>query len=110
VVVKNIILFACAAGSLMACTMRADPEEAAPAGVAVPPPEVSIDLPLERAAPRDPDTPHACLLSTTKSCMELDSRKFEPCLADTADCMDKGEGGIIPLDTPVIDYPVPPAR
>jgi hypothetical protein len=109
-VAKHSILFAWVAGGLMACTTRPDPELAGPTPDSVPPPEVSIDLPLEQKAPLAPGTARACLLSTTKSCMELDTRAFEPCLLDARSCKDKGEGGITPLEAPVIDYPAPHPR
>lgn len=55
-----------------------------PEGVAVPPPEVSIDLPLE---PPAETFAKACHLGTT--CLEMDPRPFEPCLLSTTHCRDK---------------------
>lgn len=55
-----------------------------PEGVAVPPPEVSIDLPLE---PPAETFARACQLGTT--CLEMDPRPFEPCLLSTTHCRDK---------------------
>ena len=47
-----------------------------------PPPEVSVDLPLE-----EPVVGYACQLG--KSCLELDPRPFEACLVGTKHCVDK---------------------
>jgi hypothetical protein len=110
---KNIALLVCAVSTLIACTTRPDPELAGPGPVSIPPPEVSIELPLEQKMPRDHLIAHACLLSTTKSCMELDPRPFEACLAGSKRCREKGEGGITLIertDAPAIDYPAPPSR
>jgi hypothetical protein len=109
-VAKHSILFAWVAGGLMACTTRPDPELPGQTPVAIPPPEISIELPLEQKAPRDPGAAQACLLSTTKSCMALDTRAFQPCLLDARSCQDLGEGGITPLEAPVIDYSLPQPR
>jgi hypothetical protein len=49
-----------------------------------PPPEVSIDLPLE---PPAETFAKACQLGTT--CLEMDPRPFEPCLLSTTRCRDK---------------------
>ena len=57
---------------------------ATPPGLAVPPPEVSIDLPLE---PPAETFARACQLGTT--CLEMDPRPFEPCLLSTTRCRDK---------------------
>jgi hypothetical protein len=109
-IAKNIVLFAWVAGGLIACTTRPDPELTGPTPDSIPPPEISVELPLEKKMPHDPGIAQACLLSTTKSCMELDPRAFEPCLVGARNCKDKGEGGITPLEAPVIDYPAPPPR
>jgi hypothetical protein len=112
-VAKNVALLACAVGSLMACTTRPDPELAGPTPDHIPPPEVSIELPLEQRLPREPLKAQACLLSTTKSCIELDSRPFEACLVGAKSCSEKGEGGVTPLDAPeapVPDYSRPQTR
>jgi len=56
-----------------------------PEVVDVPPPEVSIDLPLE---PPDTDrAPQFCKLGS--SCLTMDPRPFEPCLLSTRECRDK---------------------
>ena len=110
---KNIAQLVCAACILIACTTRPDPELPGPGLVSIPPPEVSIELPLEQRAPREPLVAQACLLSTTKSCMELDSRPFEACLVGAKSCREKGDGEVIPLDAPeatVPDYSRPQAR
>ena len=110
---KNIALIVCAVSTLIACTTRPDPELAGPGPVSIPPPEVSIELPLERKMPRDPLKAQACLLGTTKSCMELDPRPFKACLAGAKSCLEKGDGGVIPLDAPeatVPDYSRPKPR
>jgi hypothetical protein len=109
---KNFVLLASAVSCLLGCTTRPDPELAGPPPVSIPPPEVSIELPLEQKVPRKPLIARACLLSTTKSCTELDPRPFEACLAGSKNCREKGEGGITLLErpeAPVIDYPVPPS-
>jgi hypothetical protein len=113
---KKIGLFVSAVSCLMGCTTRPDPELAGPTAVSIPPPEVSIELPLEQKAPREPLMAQACLLSTAKSCMDLDSRPFEACLAGSKDCRDKGDGGIVLLEkprvhvAPTVDYPGPSTR
>jgi hypothetical protein len=53
----------------------------------VPPPEVSIDLPLEPDPPRGELKGEFCKLG--RSCMALDPRPFEPCLVETRRCADK---------------------
>jgi hypothetical protein len=60
----------------------------------VPPPEISIDLPLE-----PPDTgpaPKLCQLGS--SCLAMDPRPFEPCLLSTRECRDK-----LPKPVPVVE-------
>lgn len=52
-----------------------------PAWAAVPPPEVSIDLPLEVD---EKARPKFCQLGT--SCLALDPRPFEACLLSTRHC------------------------
>jgi hypothetical protein len=89
-VAKKLVLLGWIASGLMACTTRPDPELIGPTAVAIPPPEVSIELPLEQTAPPDFGIAQACLLSSTKSCMELDSRAFEPCLVNTKECEREG--------------------
>jgi hypothetical protein len=68
-----------------------------------PPPEISIDLPLE-----PPDTgsgPKLCKLGT--SCLAMDPRPFEPCLLSTKECRDKAAEPLLvdepePGDPPAI--------
>ena len=76
----------------------------------VPPPEISMDLPLERSPPPSYAPAQACLLSTKRACTELDPRPFEPCLATGVKCIDKGSGGVIPLDKPRLDKSAPRSR
>ena len=109
-IAKNVVLIAWFAGVLIACTTRPDPELAGPTPDSIPPPEISIELPLEQKMPRDPETAHACLLSSSKSCMELDPRPFEACLLGAQNCKEKGEGGITPLEAPGVVYPAPQPR
>jgi hypothetical protein len=105
----RITLSACVIVALAACTTRPDPQLTLFSTVAIPPPEVSIELPLEQKLPRDPGLARACRLSSTKSCMELDPRPFEPCLTGTRSCREKGQGGVTLLEAPerrVFTYPV----
>jgi len=87
---KNVALFAWVAGGLIACTTRPDPELAGPTPASVPPPEISIELPLETESQPKYPAAQACLLSSTKSCMELDSRPFEACLVTGKSCEREG--------------------
>jgi hypothetical protein len=102
-VAKKRVLIGWVAGGLMACTTRPDPELTGPTPDSIPPPEVSIELPLEQIAPPEFGIAQACTLGTTKSCMELDSRAFEPCLVNTKEC--ERDGARIMKVTP----PVAPA-
>jgi hypothetical protein len=85
--------------ALLACStpQSVAPDAAAP--TAVPPPEISFDLPLEVPEPENPPT--FCKLGTT--CLAMDPRPFEPCLLSAKDCRDKatepllvGEPQLIP--------------
>jgi hypothetical protein len=76
----------------------------------VPPPEISVDLPLERNPAPSYAPAQACLLSTQPACTELDPRPFEPCLVTGVNCIDKGSGGVIPLDKPKLDTSAPRSR
>jgi hypothetical protein len=60
-------------------------QTAEPILVDVPPPEVSVDLPLEKPKHL---MGQVCKLGT--SCLEMDERPFEPCLTDIRHCVDKG--------------------
>ena len=51
----------------------------------VPPPEISMDLPLE--PPDKEPGPRFCTLG--RSCLAMDPRPFEPCLLDTRECREK---------------------
>lgn len=69
----------------------------------VPPPEISVDLPLE--PPNAEPGFKACKLGT--SCMAMDPRPFEPCLLSAKECTEKatepllvGEPGL--LEPPAI--------
>ena len=96
---RNFALLACvAAMGLLACTTELESGQLGPTPESIPEPEISIVLPLERETPRRYAAPQACLLSSAKSCVELDPRPFEPCLANVKSCDEQGEGGgIIPL-------------
>jgi hypothetical protein len=76
----------------------------------VPPPEISMELPLERDPPRKYPQARACLLSEADACTELDRRPFEPCLATDVSCEDKGSGGLMPLDKSWVERHAPPSR
>ncbi|HET9862334.1 MAG TPA: hypothetical protein VFP37_02760 [Steroidobacteraceae bacterium] len=90
------ILFA--ATSLLATACVAPYEvPAASAQVQVPPPGISIDLPLEA---RDADAPQFCQLGAT--CLELDPRPFTACLLATGRCPAEGE--------PLLVTEIAPAR
>ena len=80
------LLGAVAMAALLACsTPQPASVSATPPGWPVaPPPEVSIDLPLE---PPAQTFARACQLGTT--CLEMDPRPFEPCLLSTTRCRDK---------------------
>jgi hypothetical protein len=113
--VRTAAFFAClTATCLPGCSADPDAEQMAqlgPTAQPFPPPEISIELPLEqKKKPRDPGTAQACLLGASKSCAELDPRAFEPCLVGAKSCNDEGEGGIMPLEAPVVDYPAPHPR
>lgn len=86
--------FAClAATCLTGCNQDEDSGpfvETGPTGVAIPPPEISIELPLADAPLGNPDWPRACRLSATNSCVDLDPRPFEPCLVGSKHCEVEG--------------------
>lgn len=71
-----------ATATLLGCSTPA-PEQV----VDIPPPEVQIDLPLERSPPSEMVVGRACQLGT--SCLDLDPRPFEACLVGTKHCVDK---------------------
>lgn len=68
---------------LLGCSTPQPPLESALAPV--PPPEISIDLPLEPPARVD-----GAVCKLGESCLALDPRPFEACLVDTKRCVDKG--------------------
>src|SRR6187397_2762505 len=104
---KNLILFAGVASGLMACTTRPDPELTGPTPDSIPPPEVSIELPLETESQPKYSAAQACLLSSAKSCMELDSRPFEACLVTGKSCEREGARAMPVAPSVVIDpHPV----
>ena len=67
---------------LVACST---PHPAGDVTQAVPPPEISIDLPLE-----PPPRGDGAVCKLGDSCLALDPRPFEACLVDTKRCVDKG--------------------
>jgi hypothetical protein len=85
-----------ALAGLMSCTSDPDVGRVYPALEAVPPPEVSVDLPLERVTPPKDRPARACLLGSAGTCMEMDSRPFEPCLVTSKVCEREG-ARIVPL-------------
>jgi hypothetical protein len=68
----------------------------------VPPPEVSIDLPLE--SPDQQPVPRLCKLGS--SCLAMDPRPFEPCLLSTGKCRDKMPDPLLVVDP---EWIVPPS-
>jgi hypothetical protein len=56
----------------------------------VPPPQISIPLPL---VPPEPEFAQMCQLGT--SCLTMDPRPFEPCLLSTRHCRDKATGTVV---------------
>jgi len=101
---KTTVLLAGFIGAgLLSCTTP-PPEQVV---LAVPPPEISIELPLEPPAEREKfNAPRACLLGTTGSCMAMDPRPFEPCLVGAKHCETKGTA-VIKVAPPVY---IDPAR
>lgn len=85
------------AGGLLGCTTPQPPEPAA----TVPPPEISIDLPLE-PPPKSQDLKSfkTCLLGSTQNCMAMDPHPFEPCLVTTRTC-DRTGAEMTPIAPPV---------
>ena len=86
---KTTLLLAGFVGAgLLSCTTPSPPQQLV---VAVPPPEVSIDLPLEPPPEHQQfKEARACLLGATGSCMAMDPRPFEPCLVGAKHCEVKG--------------------
>jgi hypothetical protein len=84
----TLLLAGCIGAGLLSCTTPVPPGRV---GLAIPPPEISIDLPLERPPGHQPfKEARACLLGATGSCMAMDSRPFEPCLVGAKSCEVKG--------------------
>ena len=81
--------------SLGCSTQRAPVEQA----VEIPPPEISVDLPLE---PPRKLAGGICKLGA--SCLEMDERPFEPCLVGTKECVDKAVEPI-PVEGPKLEDP-----
>ena len=69
---------------LLACS---NPAAVSIAEQPVPPPDISMELPLEPGPHREESIGRFCQLG--ESCMSLDPRPFEACLAGTARCEDK---------------------
>jgi hypothetical protein len=88
---KTLALFVCIATTgLSSCTTEPESGQLGPTPESIPEPEISIELPLERENPQRYAAPQACLLSSAKSCMELDPRPFEPCLVTSKSCEREG--------------------
>jgi hypothetical protein len=100
-----VTIICVAASGAAGCTTDPATGHPDPLRVDIPPPEISIELPLERNPPPTYARAQACLLSTKQACTELDPRPFEPCLATSVNCIDKGSGGVIPLDKLKLDKP-----
>jgi hypothetical protein len=86
---------------LLGCTSEPDVEAVYANPESIPPPEISIELPLENAAARQDPPPRACLLGSAGSCLELDSRPFESCLVANKDCETEGAGIVLLQPAPV---------
>ena len=69
--------------------------------IEVPPPEISMELPLESPDPKP--VPRLCKLGT--SCLAMDPRPFEPCLLSTRECRDKMPDPVLVADPEWIDPP-----
>jgi len=99
-------VFAMTVATLLGCSTAPPPAEVA-TPVALPPPEIQKDLPLEPRLAMG----RICKLGT--SCLELDSRPFEVCLVGGAKpCVDKGVE-IIPAEgrqTPAPEGPLTISR
>jgi hypothetical protein len=90
---------------LLGCSTAPLPSEGpSPSAQFVPPPETSIELPLEPPPGRYGEVQgHFCQLG--KSCMELDPRPFEACLVSGAvRCADKIQEPLL-VSEPVIEEP-----
>jgi len=85
---------------LLGCSTPPSPPEPAASWVQyVPPPEVSIELPLEERRDYDGDGAAFCHLGT--SCMAMDPRPFEACLVSgTKRCIDKATEPLLVVDPP----------
>jgi hypothetical protein len=68
----------------VSCATQTDSAQGSAWRAPVPPPEISIPLPLE---PPDPAFAQLCQLGT--SCLAMDPRPFEPCLLSTRHCSEK---------------------
>lgn len=73
--------------------------------VTVPPPDVSMDLPLEPDPRREEFKGEFCQLG--RSCMALDPRPFEACLLGATHCVDKATEPLLIGEPPVEVHPPP---
>ena len=89
-----------ALAAMLGCS-TSQPVVPAPEVFNVPPPEISIELPLE--SPDPAPVPRLCKLGS--SCLAMDPRPFEPCLLSTRDCRDKLPDLILVTDPEWIDPP-----
>ena len=67
----------------------------------VPPPEISVDLPLE--PPNAEPGFKACKLGT--SCMAMDPRPFEPCLLSAKECTEKATEPLLVGEPELLEPP-----
>lgn len=95
-------LFACAVTAiLLGCTTQLPGTTAA----TIPPANPFRTLTLKASAERpDLEAAQVCLVSTSRSCMELDSRPFEPCLVASKTCSQK-DGEIMRVSPPALVDP-----
>jgi hypothetical protein len=105
-IAKALALFACVTlAGLSGCTASPESGQLGPIPATIPQPEISIELPLEtELQPKYPPA-QACLLSSAKSCMELDSRPFEACLVTGKNCEREGARPMLVAPSVVIDRP-----
>jgi hypothetical protein len=89
-----------ALAAMLGCS-TSEPVTAIPEAFSVPPPEISIDLPLESPDPEP--VPRLCKLGS--SCLAMDPRPFEPCLLSTRECRDKMPDPVLVMEPEWIDPP-----
>lgn len=95
----KICLLCAPALLLLACSTPQPTAELAT--TEIPPPEISMDLPLE-----PPSRVNGALCKLGDSCLALDPRPFEACLVGTKRCVDKATPPVT-VDGPAA--PPPPA-